>query len=78
MEFLFLATLVGGYLSYSTAKAYQLHKFNAYMQVVLYEHYRTDKWKQSYIDINQSYENVMCSAAWKHNFKDMIKYEAKL
>ena len=75
MEIVVLGSLASLWLTYSTAKAYQIHKFNNYMREALYELYNTENWKKNCIDINKSYENVVKSAAWNFNFKEMIVYD---
>ena len=72
MELIILGSMVSLWLTYSTAKAYQLHKFNSYMQVSLLETYTG---KIRCININKSYDNIMKSPAWDFNFKDMVEYE---
>lgn len=75
MELILLGGIVSIWLTYSTAKAYQLHKFNVYMQKALYEVYQSGKWKNHCIDINKSYENIMKSPAWDFNFEEMVVYD---
>lgn len=75
MEIIVLGILVSAWLTYSTAKAYQLHKFSAYIHAALCAQYKTDLWITSCIDINKSYENVMKSPAWDYNFKEKIIYD---
>lgn len=64
MELIVLCVLVSGWLIYSTAKAYQLHKFNIYMSHNLYN-----------VNIYESCMNLMKSPAWDYNFKEMIVYD---
>lgn len=72
MELILLGSLVSVWLTYSTAKAYQLHKFNSYMQISILKTYAS---KGMGININKSYDNIMRSPAWDFNFKDMVEYE---
>jgi hypothetical protein len=65
---------LGLWIMYGTAKAYQLHKFAAYMRTSINELYNCDKYKTISIDIDKSYKNMMKSPAWDYNFKDMITY----
>lgn len=66
--------LLGIWFMYGLAKAYQLHKFADYMRASIHELYHTDKHKTLSIDIDQSYQNLLKSAAWNHKFENMVIY----
>lgn len=66
MELIVLGILVSVWLTYSTAKSYQLHKFNIYIGHTLC---RAD------INIYESCMNLMKSPAWDYNFEEMIVYD---
>lgn len=74
---LVLITVLGLWVVYGTAKAYQLHKFAAYMRASIHELYNTEKHKTIAIDIDKSYDNMLKSPAWNYKFDEMIIYASR-
>lgn len=59
-----LVILVSVWLTYETAKSYQLYMFNRYLANNLYN-----------VNIYESYMNLVRAPAWNYNFKDMLIYD---